>query len=116
MIFYVLFIIYLMILEFQRLYRLKRNYFRQFWSLIELGIIVCSWSIVRVYIWRYRESNRITSLFEKTNAYVYINLQFAAYVNDLLTYFFGFCCIFATIKFVRLCRYNQRLLLFNQIL
>lgn len=105
-----------MVLQFQTLYRLKRNYLRQFWSYIELGIIVCSWSIVGVYVWRYRESNRIQSLFRQSNGYAYINLQFAAYVNDLLTYFFGFCCFFATIKFIRLCRYNRRLLLFNQTL
>jgi hypothetical protein len=29
---------------------------------------------------------------------------------------YGFCCYFGTIKFVRLCRFNQRLMLFSQTL
>jgi hypothetical protein len=102
--------------EIQSFFHLKWCYFRQFRSYIELGIIICSWTCVGVYIWRYKESKRISSLFQQTNGYIYINLQFAAYVNDLLTYLFGFCCFFGTIKFLRLGRFNQRLLLFSQTL
>jgi hypothetical protein len=95
---------------------LKCNYFREFYSLIELGIIICSWTGVGVYIWRYKESQRIGSLLEQTNGYVYIDLQLSAYVNDLFTYLFGFCCFFGTIKFLRLCRFNRRLNLFSETL
>jgi len=105
-----------MFLQFQTFFHLKLNYFQQFWSLIDLGIIGCSWSIVGVYVWLFRELNRINSLFAQTNGYIYINLQLAVYINDLLTYLFGFCCFFGTIKFVRLCRYNQRLVLFTETL
>ncbi|CAF0987647.1 unnamed protein product [Adineta steineri] len=55
---------------------------------------------------------RIGELFEETNGYVYINLQLASYINDILTFLFAFCCFFGTIKFVRLCRFNQRMNLF----
>jgi ABC-type multidrug transport system fused ATPase/permease subunit len=95
---------------------LKCNYFREFYSLIELGIIICSWTGVGIYIWRYKESQRIGSLLEQTNGYVYIDLQLSAYVNDLFTYLFGFCCFFGTIKFLRLCRFNRRLNLFSETL
>jgi hypothetical protein len=105
-----------MLMEIESFFQLKLNYFRQFWSYIELGIIVCSWSSVGVYIWRYKESKRISHLFQQTNGYVYINLQLSAYVNDLLTFFYGFCCFFGTIKFLRLCRFNRRLSLFSETL
>jgi hypothetical protein len=95
---------------------LKLVYFKEFWSYIDVGIIVCSWSSFGIYIWRYKEAKRIGNLFEKTNGYVYINLQLAAYVNDILTFFLGFCCFFGTIKFLRLCRFNHRLSLFSQTL
>ncbi len=113
---YMLFIIYLMLMEIQSFFRLKWNYFGQFWSLIEVGIIICSWSGVGVYIWRYKESQRISSLFEETNGYVYVNLQLSTYVNDLVTFLFGFCCFFGTIRFLRLCRFNHRLTLFTETL
>ena len=102
--------------EIQSLSEFKWKYFSQFWSYVELGIIVCSWTTVGVYIWRYKEAKRIGQLFRETDGYVYINLQLAAYVNDLLTFLFAFCCFFGTIKFYRLCRFNHRLSLFSQTL
>src|SRR5215470_1869566 len=81
-----------------------------------MNAIICSWSSVGVYIWRYKESKRIGNLFKQTNGYVYINLQLSAYANDLLTFFYGFCSFFGTIKFLHLCRYNHRLSLFSKTL
>jgi hypothetical protein len=103
-------------IEIQSLFELKWKYFSRFWSFVELGIIICSWTTVYIYIWRYKESKRISQLFKQTNGYVYINLQLSRYVNDGLTFLFGFCCFFGTIKFVRLCRFNRRLSLFIRTL
>jgi polycystin 2 len=113
---YIGLIVYFMFNEIQCLFNLKLDYFQQFWSYIEVGIIVCSWASLGAYVCRYKEAKRIGDLFEKTNGYYYINLQFAVYVNDILTFFLGFCCFFGTIKFLRLCRFNQRLSLFSQTL
>ena len=106
----------MMFKEIRLLKRLKWRYFRQFWSLINFGIIACSWGSIGVYFWRFRESNRISDLFSQTNGYVYINIQRAVYVSDILTYFQGFCCFFGMIKFLHLCRINSRLSLFIQTL
>ena len=103
-------------MELQSILELKWKYFRRFWSYVELGIIIYSWTVMGVYIWRYRESNRISRLFRQTNGFVYINLQLATYVNDLLTYLCGFCCFFGTIRFLRLCRIHRRLSLFGRTL
>ncbi|CAF4143107.1 unnamed protein product, partial [Adineta steineri] len=116
MMFYMIFIIYFMWMEIKSLFSLKWSYFQQFWSYVEVGMIVCSWSSVGIYVWRYKEYKRISSLFEQTNGYVYINLQFASYINDILTYFYGFCCFFGTIKLLHLCRFNERLMLFRETL
>ncbi|CAF3807836.1 unnamed protein product [Rotaria sp. Silwood1] len=113
---YMGFIIYLMIIEIRLLFRLKLKYFRGFWSWINLGIISCSLGSVVIYMWRFQEFNRISSLFEETNGYVYVNLQFVVYVNDLLTFLLSFCCFFGIIKSVHVIRFNQRLLLFIQTL
>ena len=96
--------------------KMKRKYFREFWSWIELGIIGCSWGMIIVYIWRFRESNRISRIFGETNGYVYVNLQQAVYLNDLLMYLQGFCCFFGMIKLTRLCRISSRLSIFLQTL
>ena len=113
---YMILIIYFMFLEMQSFIQLKWTYFRRLQSYIELGIIISSWINVRIHIWRFKEFQRISSLFRETNGYVYINLQLASYVNDISIYLFGFCCFFGTIRFLHLCQLNRRLSLFSQTL
>jgi hypothetical protein len=105
-----------MFIEIKLFIRLKSKYFREFWSMIECGIIVCSWMGVGIYVWRYHECSRIGKLFSETNGYTYINLQFLTYIDDFLSYIYGFCCFFGTIKMVRLCRSNSRIYLFIKTL
>lgn len=111
-----LFVVMYLIDEIRSLIRLKKKYFTSFWSFVELGIISCSLGCIGVYFWRYKESKRLGSLIEQTNGYVYINLQLAVYVNDVMTFLFGFCCFFASLRFVRLIRTNPRLALFTRTL
>ncbi|CAF1181508.1 unnamed protein product [Adineta steineri] len=113
---YIFFIIYFIIVEIRLLFELRLKYFHQFWSLIQFGIIGCSLGSIGVYFWRFQETNRISKLFEQTNGYIYINLQLAVYVNDVLTFLLGYCCFFSMIKFVQLFRFNQRVSLFAETL
>ncbi|CAF1336506.1 unnamed protein product [Adineta steineri] len=113
---YMIFIIYHIIIEIKSFFRIKFSYFYNFWSYIDIGIIGCSWGILGVYIWRYQQTISIGNRFQQTNGYVYINLQLLIYVNDILTYLLAFCCFFGTLKFLRLCRFHQRLLLFTKTL
>jgi hypothetical protein len=103
-----------MIEQIQIFIQMKIKYFHQFWSYIDLGIIICSWTSVGIFIWRYQESNHLGNLFKQTNGYVYLNLQKAAYINDLLVYLFAFCSFFGLIKLIRFARFNRKLLLFTQ--
>ncbi len=110
------FIIYFMIKEIRLFIQLKSKYFQEFWSLINLTIIGCSWGSIGVYIWRFHESNRISQLFKQTNGFSFINLQMEVSINNLLTYLLSFSCFFAMIKFIHLCQLNSRLALFIQTL
>ena len=113
---YLFFTLHMMLVEIKSLIKLKSAYFRQFWSYVDVGIIVCAWTSVGICVWRYREVNRIGELFAKTNGYATVNLQLAVYVNDLLTYLLAFSCFFATLKFIRLGRFNHRLMFFVRTL
>ena len=109
---YMMFIVYFMSIEIRSLIRLRWSHFRSFWSYIDLGIIVCSWTSVGVYIWRYREASRIGDLFQAKHGYTFINLQRAVYINETLTFLLAFCCFFGSLKFLRLGRFLRRLSLF----
>ena len=109
---YMILILHFMFVEIQSLFQLRPKYFQQFWSVIDLEIIVCSWMGVALYIYRYKECSRISQLFAETNGYAYVNLQYLTYHNRFLTFIYGFCCFFGTIKMIRLFRFNARVYLF----
>ena len=111
-----LFIIYFMFEEIRSLHSMKRMYFRQFWSYIQWGIIICSWCALGIYLWRDREMKRIGNRFQQTNGDTYINLQLATYIDDVLTFLLGFCCFFASINFLRFARYARRLSVYGDTL
>jgi hypothetical protein len=113
---YLMSIVYLMFIEMRLLVALKSGYVRRFWSVVNVGIICCSWTSLGIYLWRYRESQRIGRLFAESNGYFFINLQMSSYLDDLLTYLLGFCCFFGTVKLIELCRFDRRLCLFIQTL
>ena len=99
MIFYMGFIIYFMWRETQSLFKLKRNYFYRFWSYVDIGIIICSWSSIGIYVWKYRELKRISTLFKQTNGYVFINLQLSTYVSAAVRAQRGIICLLALFQF-----------------
>ena len=109
-------IAYLCIRQIQSLLRLKGNYFRRFWTYIDLGIIVCSLSAIGTYIAQYREAKGIGDLFRKTNGFAYINLQRSAYINDLQNFFLAFSCFFSCLNVLRLGQYHRQLRLFTDTL
>ncbi|CAF4548104.1 unnamed protein product [Rotaria sp. Silwood1] len=113
---YLTFIVYFMILEIQSFIHLKKLYFRQVWSYIEIGIIACSWTSVGIHVWRANEAKRITRLFRETHGDIYLNFQLLAYINDIFSFLLAFCCFFGTLKLLRLCRYNRRLALLSDTL
>ncbi|CAF0824425.1 unnamed protein product [Adineta ricciae] len=113
---YFVFIICFMIMEVRSIIRLKKLYFRQAWSYIELGIIFCSWAAVGIHIWRTKEASRIGSLFRETSGGTYLNFQLLAYINDIFSFLLGFCCFFGMLRLLRLCRYNERLNLLSNTL
>lgn len=109
---YLLIIVYFMYTEARLLLQMKGKYFYRFWSLIDMGLIVCLWTSAGIYFWRYRDGQQIGRRFAESNGYVYVNLQFAAYLNNLFTILNGFVCFFGTIKLIKLCRFQPRLCLF----
>ena len=104
------------LIELYSIIRMKKRYFRELRSYIEWTIIACSWSGVGVYIWRYSEARRIGRYFHENNASQYINLQFATYVNDILTFLLGFCCFFGTLRLLQLCERYPRVNIFARTL
>ena len=103
-----------MIREARLLFKFKWNYFSQFRSFIEIGIIICSLTASAIYLWQYEELQRIENLLKQTNGYVYVNFQLISYINNIFNIIFGFCCFFGTMKFLHISHFSSHLSLFNQ--
>lgn len=104
--------IYLMVVELQRLFERRWSYFRQFWSYIELGLIICAWLAAIIYLYLSRESNSLHRFFLEKIHLKFVNLQRMVLLDDLFTCLLGFMAFLATLRFLRLCHLHPRLVLF----
>lgn len=109
-----LFIIYFTLIEIDCLIKLKKKYFNSIWSLIKWCIIICSWIGVGIYICLIREGSHLNEIIHETNGYKYLNIEKAVYFDNILTFIFGFCCFFSTLKLVYFIRLNSRLRQFGR--
>lgn len=102
---YLVIIIFLMINELRKLVKSGcRKYFSYFWVYIQWTLILISWSIFFVYIYKLISRNEILNKLKNKKD---INLQGLSYWNSLLVYLFGFCTFILTIKFIKLFRFNS---------
>jgi hypothetical protein len=116
LILYNLIIFYLILKELKIFLKLKSKYLFEFWSLIEVLIIINSLISIGINVNRYNEFKRINKFFKEKNGYVYINLENLIFLNNLLMNLNNLNCFFGMIKLIRLCKYNKHLLLFPKTL
>ena len=115
---YMILICLYMINEIKLVLRERKEYFKQFYNYIELLIISFSWAAFVMYLYRLYSSYKIFDSINKSTKSgngimdVSINLQYLSYCNDLLIYFMGFCAAFGTIRFIKLLRFNKKVIIF----
>ena len=117
---YMLFIVIFMVRVIKQAIKLNWGYFKQFYNYIDLAIIAFSWSAFSMYLYRLYESNHIFDQIQNSTLggagieNISINLQYITYCNDLLQVFLGFCATFGTIRFIKLLKFNKKIIVFVQ--
>ncbi|KAK7111823.1 hypothetical protein V1264_011390 [Littorina saxatilis] len=106
---YCLFIIFFIIRLLKAFIKEKLAFFKGFWNLVDMGIISMSIGAIVIYFYRLFETNKLTSRFKETNGLEYIKFQYVGYWNEIFTYMIGWTVFFATLKFMRLLRFNKRM-------
>ena len=89
-------------------------YFRQFYNYIDLSIIAFSWAAFSMYLYRMYSAYAFYKVI-RLNALKdigFINLQYATQCDQLLSYFLGICVALATLRFIKLLRFNKRIIVF----
>lgn len=88
------------------------NYFRNIWNYVELNIIGFSFASLVMFLYRLYAINKISKLIKNKEESTYIRLEYLSYCNETLSLCLGFCAFFGTIRFLKLLRFNSRIMVF----
>uniref|UniRef100_A0A8C7X6U9 Polycystic kidney disease 1 like 2a n=1 Tax=Oryzias sinensis TaxID=183150 RepID=A0A8C7X6U9_9TELE len=105
---YFLFIIYYMFVQGKLMKRQRLAYFQSKWNLLELAIIVLSWSALSVFIKRTLLGQRDVSQYEN-NKDQFVSFHETAQADAVLGYLIAFLVLLATVKLWHLLRLNPKL-------
>nr|XP_023646474.1 polycystic kidney disease protein 1-like 2 [Paramormyrops kingsleyae] len=105
---YFLFILYYMFVQGKLMKQLKWTYFSNKWNLLELAIIILSWSALSVFIKRTLLGNRDME-FYRTHPDQFPSFYQTAAADSVLGYLIAFLVLLATIKLWHLLRLNPKL-------
>ena len=100
-------ILFLIVKEGRNIWKKKKKYFVHFWSLIDFCIVIFCIATLGIFILRYIETSKLTSIFAKSGGEAYVNFQYVAYWDQTFNVLVGFTEFLATVKFIRLLRFNS---------
>lgn len=107
---YIGFIIYSMVVEIIELSKLGlRRYLSHFWNYVEWLLILGSWTAFALFFYRLSQAYEVLDFFEKTSGYGHKKLQIVSFWNQMLTVALGACCVFATLKLLKLFRFYKKI-------
>ena len=106
--------------EIRKIYKLKKQYFTEFWSYIDWMIIAFSWAAFSIYLYRLWATDSALDTFKSLSktgqARKYVNLQNVANWNEVLDILFGFLCAISTIKFFQVLEFSKTISLLSKTL
>uniref|UniRef100_A0A8C1S7V7 Polycystic kidney disease 1 like 2a n=1 Tax=Cyprinus carpio TaxID=7962 RepID=A0A8C1S7V7_CYPCA len=105
---YFLFILYYMFVQGKLMKQQKWAYFKSKWNLLELAIIILSWSALSVFVKRTILGNRDIEYYQN-NKDMFASFYETATADAVLGYLIAFLVLLATIKLWHLLRLNPKL-------
>ena len=106
---YLVVIIVLITVEIRSLKKKGLSYFAQFWPLIDWNLIACSWTALPMYLYKLTASNDIMNEMSKSSIQTNLNMSTLSNQNEILRIMLAICSFIATIKSIRLLRFDSSL-------
>ena len=100
-------IIFLIVKESRNIWKKKRKYLTNFWSLIDFCIVIFCVSSLGIYVIRFIETSKLTKIFAESAGDAYVNFQSVTYWDQIFNVLMGFAEFLGTVKFIRLLRFNS---------
>ena len=105
---YLVVIVVLMTKEVKAYKQLKARYFQQFWVYIDWTLFACSWTALPMYLYKLYSLHDLMNDVAKYKI-TYTNLSSLSGWNSTLSVFLALCTFIATLKLIRLLRFNKKL-------
>ncbi|KAM4723032.1 polycystin-1-like protein 2 [Rhinophrynus dorsalis] len=105
---YFLFVIYYMVVQGKLMKQQKWGYFRSKWNLLELALIIISWSALSVFVKRTILGTRDISYYQN-HKHEFVSFNETAAADAALGYLIAFLVLLSTIKLWHLLRLNPKL-------
>jgi polycystin 1L2 len=112
---YLIFICVFMFREVREILKKKKKYFYDFYNYLDLIIIAFSWAAFTMYLYTlYASYDVYSKIGEKSTGFTdkFINLQYITSCHELFNTFLGICAAFATLRFIKLLRFNKKIIVF----
>ncbi|PIO34796.1 hypothetical protein AB205_0184310, partial [Aquarana catesbeiana] len=105
---YFLFVIYYMVVQGKLMKTLKWGYFHSKWNLLELALIIISWSALSVFVKRTILGNKDINYYQNHKD-EFVSFNETAAADAALGYLIAFLVLLSTIKLWHLLRLNPKL-------
>jgi polycystin 1L2 len=112
---YFILICLMLIKEIPIMHKMKLKYLFQFWKLVNLLIIAFSIASFAISFNFYYNQQKSLDMISQSQGYSYINFQGLIISNNLLISLLALTCFFSSIKFIKLFRFNKKVLFFSKV-
>jgi polycystin 1L2 len=112
---YMILVVLIMIKEINDLRQKHWKYFQDCYNYFELLIIGFSWAAFSMYLYRLKSNYEILSKLKENSKdldKININLEYISSCDSLLNSFLGLSAGFATLRFIKIFRFNKRIIVF----
>jgi len=107
-VFLILFMLYFMYREGKAIYKKRKAYFNGFFNWMEVVMIACELTMVVLFFARLWEVDK--NLAElRYNPKDFVSFQYAGAADESLTFIMGILVFLATLRFLKLFRFNKRM-------
>ena len=112
---YLIYLLYFIVKQIKLMVKLKCKYFKDFWNIMELFIIIISLTAIVIYIFRSVETGRVLAEY-KAEREKYHSFYQAAVFDMTLGYLLGVIVMLGTIKFIHILRLNPKVFILTETL
>ena len=87
----------------------KCKYFESYWNLAEIMVLLISYCVIGLYVYRAMLTKEALEVFVETKGNGYVRMDSAAFIDNFFLFTTGLLVFFSTLKLIKLLRFNKRM-------